>query len=168
MQEIWVFYKEILQTNQYLKKGDILTVSDWGRVKCNGEFYKCLKDKNGYYRLCGKLLHRIIAEKFLSDYYENCEIDHINTIPSDNRVENLCICHNHSQNNNNPLTIQHFIESSHKKPVLQYTKDCKFVAEYTSAKNAERQTNIYQGNISQCCNQKRKSAGGYIWKYKNI
>lgn len=29
----------------------------------------------------------------------------------------------------------------------------------------EREAGISHGSISQCCNGKRKTAGGFIWKY---
>lgn len=165
IKEVWKFYKETYN-RRYGKR--VYEVSNFGRVKCNGELYKCKIGTDGYYYLLGKLLHRIIAEKFLSDYYENCEIDHIDCNPLNNMVTNLLVCRNRKENMANPLTIQHCKESSHKKTVLQYTLDNKFVAEFASTKEAERETNIYHGNIVDCCNQKRKSAGGFIWKYKNI
>ena len=75
---------------------------------------------------------------------------------------------------NNPNFGKHFSEEYRKKlsdsqpknPVLQYSKDGEFIAEYNSALEAERKTGINNSNISQCCKGKRKSAGGYIWKYK--
>lgn len=48
--------------------------------------------------------------------------------------------------------------------VFQYTKDNIIVAEYGSVAEAIRQTGI--ANISYCANGKRKTAGGYKWKYK--
>lgn len=43
----------------------------------------------------------------------------------------------------------------------------KFISEYPSIRDAERRTNISRSNISKCCKKKVKSAGGYIWRYKN-
>lgn len=51
------------------------------------------------------------------------------------------------------------------KKVQQFTLDGHFVAEYPSTCEASRQTNIYQSSISLCCQGKRKSAGGYIWRF---
>ncbi len=31
---------------------------------------------------------------------------------------------------------------------------------------ASRETKIDQGSINRCCNKKQKTAGGYIWRYK--
>ena len=60
---------------------------------------------------------------------------------------------------------------NHNRPqtqVLQYSKSGEFIAEYPSIKEAEKQTGCYQGSICNCCKGKRKSAGGFIWKYKKI
>lgn len=50
------------------------------------------------------------------------------------------------------------------KQVLQYTKDGKFIKEWSSIISATNELNIK--HIGSVCNNKRKSAGGYIWKYK--
>lgn len=52
------------------------------------------------------------------------------------------------------------------KSVVQYSKDGEFIAEYPSIMEAERQTGCDKSSIISCCKGKRKSAGGYIWKYK--
>ena len=53
-------------------------------------------------------------------------------------------------------------------PVLQYSKSGEFIAEYPSIKEAEKQTGCHQGSICNCCKGNRKSACGFIWKYKEI
>ena len=52
------------------------------------------------------------------------------------------------------------------KKVYQYRKDGTFVKEYPSASEAMRITNV--GHIIECCNGKRKSAGGCLWTYKPL
>lgn len=52
------------------------------------------------------------------------------------------------------------------KPVLQYDIKGNIISEYYGSREAERQTGIAHEYISRCCKGKRKSAGGYIWKYK--
>lgn len=162
-QEEWKFYKE---TYNFRWGHRIYYVSNYGRVKCNGKLFKC-PIINGYYYLCRKPLHRIVAEQFIPGYDENYELDHKDCNKLNNMVTNLLLCKDHKQNMNNPLTIQHMIENSQpKKSVIQYTLDNKFVKEYVSIQEAFRQTKIYHGNIVKCCKQRIKSAGGYIWKYK--
>ena len=50
------------------------------------------------------------------------------------------------------------------KPVLQFTKEGEFIKEYQSIDNAKKQTGIL--HISDVCRCERKTAGGYVWKYK--
>lgn len=52
------------------------------------------------------------------------------------------------------------------KLILQFSKSGEFIAEYPSIMEAERQTGISNSSICQCCKGNRKSAGGFIWKYK--
>lgn len=52
------------------------------------------------------------------------------------------------------------------KPVEQWSKDgTTLIARYESVREAARQTCINIANISACCLGKRKSAGGYKWRY---
>lgn len=53
------------------------------------------------------------------------------------------------------------------KPVIQFTKDMKFINEYLSINQAAKINNLYHSNISKCCKDIVKSSGGYIWKFKN-
>ena len=59
-------------------------------------------------------------------------------------------------------------ESMGVNGILQFSKDGEFIAEYPSIKEAERQTGCHNQSICQCCKGNRKSAGGFIWKYKKI
>ena len=52
------------------------------------------------------------------------------------------------------------------KKVQQYDLQGDFVREFKSTQEASRILKISQGNISVCCRGKRKTAGGYVWKYK--
>lgn len=51
------------------------------------------------------------------------------------------------------------------KKILQFTKSGEFVREWPSAMEVSRQLVISQSHICACCNGKRKSAGGFIWRY---
>ena len=51
--------------------------------------------------------------------------------------------------------------------VLQFTKDGQFVAEYPTAAEADRMTGINRTTIGLVCKGKGKTAGGFVWKYKN-
>lgn len=53
------------------------------------------------------------------------------------------------------------------KPVLQYEKDGKLIAEYVSVSSAGRATGVTFQGISKVCLGKQKTAGGFMWKYKS-
>ena len=52
------------------------------------------------------------------------------------------------------------------KPIIQYTKEGEFIREWTSASEVKRVLGIAQSHISSCCQGKRKSAGGFVWRYR--
>ena len=56
---------------------------------------------------------------------------------------------------NNPKSIS----------VIQYDKNGILIKVWCNMNKASRCLNINIGSISSCCKGKRKSAGGYIWKY---
>ena len=63
--------------------------------------------------------------------------------------------------------IEH-IRAHKSKPVEQYDLlSGKTIAEYTSGTEASNTTGIYKSSISSCCNGKRRSAGGYGWRFKD-
>ena len=52
-----------------------------------------------------------------------------------------------------------------EKPVNQYSINGKYLHTYDSISEARKETNIVK--ISDVCNKKRDSAGGYIWRFTN-
>lgn len=54
-----------------------------------------------------------------------------------------------------------------QKAVIQLDKQGKEIQEWESIKQAGEKLKIRKENISACCRGKRKTAGGYIWKYRN-
>ena len=41
------------------------------------------------------------------------------------------------------------------------------IKEHFGAREAGKDTGVEHSNINRCCNGKYKSAGGFVWKYKN-
>lgn len=52
------------------------------------------------------------------------------------------------------------------KPVLQFSKSGEFIREWPSTSEVHRILGFNQGNISNCCLGRCKSAYGFVWQYK--
>lgn len=107
MEEIWKVYKTT-GGNRYHKL-KVWEVSNLGRVKLNGEIVEPHAN-NGYLRIGAFFIHRAVADLFIPNPENKPSIDHINTIKTDNRAENLrwVTC---KENMNNSLTRMRNSES---------------------------------------------------------
>lgn len=129
-------------------------------------------------------IHRLVATSFIPNPDNKPCVDHINTIPGDNRVENLRWV-TYQENSRNPITLKRLHRTTFKngdenpktmtgkfghlspvsKPVLQI-KDGHVIREHECARRAMFATGIDCGSITKCCRWQRKTAGGYHWEYK--
>lgn len=181
MEEIWKYI------NDY---EGLYQVSNYGMVKslkfCNERILKAGKDKKGYLSviLCKDgvkktfKVHRLVAEAFIPNPENKPCIDHIVpvSIGGTNEASNLrwCTC---QENNNNPLTKQKFkgeknpmygksgAENPRSKPIIGVNKKTGEEVRFPCAREAERVLGIFAKNISSCLKGKRKSAGGWMWRY---
>ena len=62
--------------------------------------------------------------------------------------------------------LQKLATIKNKKYVIQYTKSGQLIKEWKGVREVGRSLNIAYSNIAACCQGKLKSAGGYVWKYK--
>lgn len=141
-------------------------VSNLGRVKslkCNrekilkpfryGEYIavELLKEKGKKGK--SRAIHRLVAEAFIDNSENKREVDHINTIKSDNRVENLRWV-TPKENMNNPLTRKNLSDGIGKKVICLNTNMI-----FKSMTEASKYYNTSIASISQCCNNKTNYAG---------
>lgn len=61
---------------------------------------------------------------------------------------------------------QRIIDTRKRKPVLQFDLDGNFIKEWSSKKECMR-SGYNELGVWGCCNNKKKTYKGYIWKYKN-
>lgn len=167
MEEIW---KDIKGYEGYYQ------VSNLGRIR-SCRYDKLLEgypDKDGYISICLCVnykskrfqIHRLVAETFIPNLYNLPEVNHKDENPSNNNSNNLEWCDRIY--NMNYGTCKYRMGLHRRKPVNQYSKEGKFIKEYSSMKEAAILNNIKLNNISCCCNHIKnyKTAGGYIWKFK--
>ena len=168
----------------------IYSISSTGRIKSleridsagrkrQEKLLKPYTNKKGYLRINLNnekfLVHRLVAQAFIPNPENKPQVNHINTVRGDNRVENLEWCTN-EENCNNPLSKEHYSacrknENNYKsKPVLQFSQDGYMLNKWVCSREVERILGINSGVIRCCCNglYGRKTAGGFKWKYYDI
>ena len=92
-------------------------------------------------------------------------MNHKDEDKTNNSVQNLEFCDR--KYNCNFGSRNQRIAGKRSKPVIQYTKDGKIVKEWKSIYDIERNLGYGHSKISACCRGKSKTAGGFVWKYKN-
>lgn len=109
------------------------------------------------------LVHRLVAETFIPNPYNYPCVNHKDEDVRNNNVDNLEWC-TYKYN----LEYSKIIEkanNSTKKKVAQIDKNSfKIINIFSSTMEAQKRTGIHNGNICECCEGRRKTAGGYIWK----
>ena len=66
-----------------------------------------------------------------------------------------------------PPGVYNAKSSNDKKPVLQFDLQGNFIAEYSSASEAQRAVGLKNVNsITRCCENHQHTAAGYCWKWK--
>ena len=109
-------------------------------------------------------LHRLVAQAFIPNPHNLPEINHRDENKKNNCVENLeWMIH---RDNLNYGTRNERVGDLLSKPILQYSKSGEFIREWQGSREAERILGIANSNIIACCKGRYKSAGGFIWKYK--
>lgn len=144
-------------------------VSNLGRVRSlnyrQTKRRKILKSLNKEYKSVGlykdnksKMLaiHRLVAEAF---------IPNIDNLPCVNHIDKDK--HNNNANNLEWCTCQYNTQYSKAIPVIQYDLQDNYIQEFVSSAEAQRKTKIGRNHICECCKGKRKTAGGYVWRYKD-
>lgn len=162
-------------------------VSNKGRVcrvmkaqtRRNGYKYASLSLNN---KFKNNLIHRLVATAFIPNPENKPCVNHLNRMKTDNRIENLEWC-TYSENNTHCIKTGRKV-SEHQKLFGKYNKDrmghlsfvakliCQydlnnnFIREWGSLIDVQRGIGINAGNICLVCRGKKKTAGGFIWKYK--
>lgn len=144
----------------------------------NGSGYYIVSLYKGNGKPSNKTIHKLVATAYLKNKHNYPVINHINGKKDDNRAENLEWC-----------TQSHNVKESYRlgleKPQLtglgklgELNKKAHLIEQinpntneiinrYYGVCEAFRKTNINYKNIHAVLKNKRKTAGGYIWRYVN-
>lgn len=181
-----------------IESGDTLFVSREGLFTSATRGWKIVPgsvERDGYRRILveGSRVSaaRIVYEAFVEEIPDGMEIDHINTIRYDNRVENLRVV-THRDNLLNPLTrprrrvacaangakgaaaqdrtsllrnLALGLEA-HKRPVIAEKGD--EVLAFPTAKEAAEKLGLTAQAICHALKGRCRTCGGYTWKYAEV
>lgn len=155
MEEIWKSI--VIEQNGVLYDfTGMYEVSNLGRIRNSKtkNFIKAFKNNDGYLKVSinkkrSFFVHRLVATMFIPNDGNLLEVDHINCIRDDNRIENLRWCdRKENMDNSNIKTKVVCIETGEV---------------FNSIKEA--QTWCGKIGVKDCCRGRQKTCGGYHWRY---
>lgn len=182
--EIWkdiLGYEGLYQASNLGRIKSIDRVVRYGRYNTNLTAVKIGKLRKqhiiqGYHRVTlfnnGKpkslYVHRLVWSAFNGKIPDGMEVNHINEVKTDNRLENLNLM---SRNENinygtrNERVSAKMTNGKLSKKVSQYDLNGNYIKEWESVAEVQRKSRYLQSGISACCRGEQKTAYGYIWKY---
>jgi len=168
-------YGRVKSIDRLIIRSDGVHIQTKGRVliprpATNGYMFVNLS-KNGKSK--NYSIHRLVATYFLNKIINKNEVNHIDGNKENNYVYNLEWCTRkensaHASRNNlyNPHCKGKFGGlNPNSTKVIKFDKMGNVLKIYDSVTEAAEDVKCWRQEIGKCCLGKRKSAGGYKWKY---
>lgn len=163
-------YYEVSSLGRVRSIARTITKSNGIKLKVEEKLLTQATITGGYLAVClsknGKwhcyLAHRLVAQTFIPNPENLKDVNHINEVKTDNRLENLeWLSH---KDNMNFGTARERALKKIRKPVVQVDKVTgEIIERFPSGTEAIKKTGIK--SIFNCTRGKQKSAGGYLWRY---
>lgn len=112
-----------------------------------------------------------VSGDFIAEYKSIKDAAILNGFKSPNNINRCCLGYNNFsygyiwRYKEDKLDIDN-LPHVKEKPVVQLTKDFKFIKRYESATKAAKENGWIKNPISICCNHKGKTAYGYVWMFE--
>ena len=117
-----------------------------------------------------RLVHRLVGNAFIPNPDNKPQINHKDGDKNNYQIDNLewstdqeNKLHAHSTGLIKPSKNE---RSPLSKPIIQYTKQGEFVKEWPCGEEVLRQPEFKRSHIRHVASGKRKTASGFIWKFK--
>ena len=136
-----------IKENRILKPNKVMGYSQVGLQKYGTRKYK--------------KIHRLVAEAFIPNPENKKEVNHKDGNKANNCVDNL----EWVTTSENQLHSYYELKNNIKS-VIQLSLNNEIIKEWESIAKVEQELKISNADICKCCKGKRKTAGGYKWRYK--
>lgn len=141
------------------------------KKKKKGVLLKVVLNKKGYSvvslpRLHKQYVHRLVAMAFIPNPNALPMVNHKDEDKANNRVENLEWCDNKYNLNYGTTKGRMRKHCSIRRSVEQINYNGEVVQVFLSLSDAAKAVGVCYQNITYCCKNYHRTAGGYKWRYK--